>query len=107
MVTLWVYVHLVVKTLILFKENTMTLKPLLVKPLCAVYDKKTGLFDPPMITRHVGEVIREIQLLYKNKETKFGKNPEDFDLYQIGTFNEETGEITMQTPHVHLASGLT
>ena len=74
--------------------------------LIAVYDKKTGLFDKPFAVRHNGEAIREWDIVTKDGQTKFGKNPEDFDLYQIANYNDETGAITMCQPHVHLASGV-
>lgn len=72
----------------------------------SVYDKKTGLFDKPFVVRHNGEAIREWDIVTKDTQTKFGKNPEDFDLYQIGTYNDETGEMVSLKPHTHLASGV-
>lgn len=75
-------------------------------PVCAVYDKKTGLFDQIFTVRHIGEAVREWDIVRKNKDTKFGKNPEDFDLFQIGVYNDELGEVEPVKPHTHLASGV-
>lgn len=76
------------------------------KPIVAVKDIKIGLFDPPIMVRHNGEAIREWDILLTKKDTKFGQNPSDFELYQIAEFDEETGNITTLSPHTHLASGV-
>lgn len=74
-------------------------------PMCAVFDKKTGLYDNPFTVRHVGEAIREWDVVRKNPETKFGKNPEDFDLMEIGVYDASKGLITSTTPKT-LATGV-
>ena len=74
--------------------------------VCAIYDKKTGLFDQPMTVRHNGDMIRQWDIVRKDAQTKFGKNPEDFDLYQIATYDDATGNLTALQPHTHLASGV-
>lgn len=74
-------------------------------PVLAVKDIKIGLFDPPFVCRHAGEGIRDIEILYKNTQTKFGKNPTDFHLYQIATFDESTGEFHNINPIVQLTNG--
>lgn len=76
------------------------------QPICAVYDKKTGLFDNIFVTRHIGEATREWDIIRKNPETKFGKNPEDFDLYQLGTYNYTTGALVELKPHTCIAPGV-
>lgn len=70
----------------------------MLKPVCAVYDRKIQLFDPPFSVRHVGEAIREYEVVKKNPETKFGKNPEDFELYKIGEYDEHTAALTAIKP---------
>lgn len=72
--------------------------PLMLKPVCAVYDRKIQMFDSPFTVRHVGEAIREFELVQKNTETKFGKNPEDFELYKIGDYDERSAAITAIKP---------
>lgn len=74
--------------------------------MIAVFDKKTALFDNPFSVRHVGDAIRQWDVVRKDTENKFGKNPEDFDLFQIGEYDDETGTLTTLTPHLHLSSGV-
>lgn len=64
------------------------------KPIIAVRDIKIGLFDQPFVVRHVGEAIREWDIVSKNEQTKYGKNPTDFQLFKIADFDESTGEFT-------------
>ena len=80
------------------KENNMK------QPLIAVYDKKTSLYENPFVVRHNGEAIREWDHVRKDPNTKFGKNPEDFDLFQIGTYDSELGRIENNNPPTHLGT---
>lgn len=74
--------------------------------VCAVYDKKTALYDTIFTVRHPGEAIRQWDIVRKNPETKFGKNPEDFDLHQLAWFDDTNGAIEEVKPYTHLAGGL-
>lgn len=76
------------------------------KEICSVYDKKTGLYDQPLCVRHVGEAIREWSIVKEDKQTKFGRNPEDFDLYHIASYNEQTAQFENHVPPRHLDSGV-
>lgn len=74
-------------------------------PQCAIFDKKTGLYDQPFTVRHINEAIRQWDIVKKDTKTKFGTHPEDYDMYQLATFDDETGEFQSIKP-LHLASGL-
>lgn len=76
------------------------------EPMCAVYDMKTGLFSKPFTVRHVAEAVREFDIVRKDTNTKIGKNPEDFQLFQIADFDLTTGEAITLKPHLHIASGV-
>lgn len=76
------------------------------KPVCAVYDKKIGLFDQPFTVRRQGEAIREWEHIIKDEKNRYGKNPEDYDLFHIANYDETTGEIISVKPHIHLAGGV-
>lgn len=74
--------------------------------IVTVRDKKTGLYGKPSFVEHTAEVVREWDVIRKDPNTKIGKHPEDFDLFQVATFNDETGEVTQLNPHIHLATGV-
>lgn len=70
--------------------------------ICAVYDKKTGLYDQLFTVRHHAEAEREWGVVKQDPKTKFGKNPEDFSLLQIGNYDDTTGEVIPVKPHKQL-----
>lgn len=74
--------------------------------VCAVHDKKTGTYDAVFTTRHNGDAIRSWDVIRKDDKTKYGKHPADFDLYQIATFDDQSGQIEPLQPATHLASGV-
>lgn len=74
--------------------------------VCAIYDKKTACFDNIFNVRHPGEAIRQWDIIRKSPENKFGKNPEDFDLFQIAWYEDTSGSIEEIKPHTQLASGV-
>lgn len=78
----------------------------MLNPVSAIYDKKTGVFSPPFTVRHVGDAIRDWDIIRKDNNTKYGKNPEDFDLFHIGNYDDTLGQLTTLSPHTHLASGV-
>lgn len=75
------------------------------QPICAVFDKKSGLFDQPFVVRHAAEATREWEVVKKMADTKYGKNPEDYELFQIGTWEYATGQFTNEQ-HTQLSSGV-
>lgn len=72
----------------------------------AVKDKKTGLFDPPFNVRHQNEALREWSIIIKDEKTKFGKNPEDFDLYHIANYDADTGDYENLATKKQIATGI-
>lgn len=72
----------------------------------SVYDKKTATFAEPFVVRHVGDAIRQWDIVRKNPENKYGKNPEDFDLYQLSEYCDQTGKFEDLSPATQLASGV-
>lgn len=76
------------------------------QPVCAVFDKKTGFYTQPFHVVHTGEAIREWSVVIKDDKTKFGKNPEDFDLYHIGSYDLRSGKYENLPHPTILASGI-
>jgi len=70
----------------------MTLK------IFVVYDSKVEAYLKPFYVQSKGEAIRAFSELANDKTTNFGKYPADFTLFEIGSFDSETGDI--QQTHV-------
>ncbi|AXH75340.1 MAG: nonstructural protein [Microviridae sp.] len=61
--------------------------------IVALKDRAADLYGKPFFVRTTAEAIRSLTDEANNTESSINKHPEDYDLYQIGTFNEETGEV--------------
>lgn len=68
-------------------------------------DIKAKFYESPVFIRSRGDAIREFQRLANDKNTRVGMYPEDFVLYEIGSWSDQTGEITSQVP-VSLGKGV-
>jgi len=75
-------------------------------PICAVFDKKSGLFDNPFVVRHTAEASREWNHVKTLPDTRYGKHPEDYELIHIGTFNATLGTFENLTKHEQISSGV-
>jgi len=62
--------------------------------LVAVYDKKACVFSQPDVAVQVGQAVRSFSDAVNNPQTAFNKHPEDFTLYQVGFFDDNSGHCT-------------
>lgn len=60
----------------------------------AVYDMKVGAYMPPFTMRSRGEAVRSFMDAVADKSGQFIKHPEDYALWSIGDFNDQSGEVT-------------
>lgn len=67
------------------------------KTMFSVKDNKSGLFFNPQVNVHRANVIRGLQQELKNPESVISQYPEDYTLYELGQFNDETGEVISKT----------
>lgn len=66
----------------------------------SVLDTKAGFYTPPMYMRSVGEALRGFENEARNPESQLYNHAADFTLFQLGEFNQETGEFTLlHAPH--------
>lgn len=60
----------------------------------SVYDHKAAAFLPPFTSKTTALAIRDFKAVANDPEHQFGKYPEDYGLFRLGTFDEDTGAIT-------------
>lgn len=69
----------------------------------AVRDRAANTYMRPFVVNHLGQAIRsfadEINRNAPDNLTMY-QHPEDFDLYHIGTYDEDTGKIAPCDPHM-------
>nr|QJB20573.1 MAG: nonstructural protein [Microvirus sp.] len=60
-----------------------------------ILDTKVNSYSPPFYARSIGEGIRTITSTLKNPEIQLSQYPDDFKLFHIGTFCDETAIIEL------------
>lgn len=68
--------------------------------LFSVYDSKAEMHSPPMADRSIQSAIRRFTSEVASPESQLHHYPEDFALYNIGTFDDETGEVHVNGRHL-------
>lgn len=59
--------------------------------IVAVRDAAVGTFHAPMFFRSRGEAIRSFTDAVNDPKASFGKHAADYDLFDLGDFDDETG----------------
>lgn len=74
--------------------------------LFCVFDSAAEAYGLPFCLKSTGEAIRDFATASKDPQTKIQKHPADFTLFEIGEYNELTGEITQLQAHKNLGKAL-
>jgi len=72
----------------------------------AAQDAKVKIFLPPFFTPHLGQAMRMWEDCVNDAQTMVARHPADFVLYELGTFDDDTGILTALSPIVRIASAL-
>lgn len=59
--------------------------------LYSILDEKAGTFCPPFVCVSNGVAVRQLMDLVQDEKTTISKYPEDFSLYFVGDFADDTG----------------
>jgi len=69
------------------------------KKIFSIRDSKTETFGQPFYQHTHAEAERNFSKLVKDDKSTINSFPEDFDLYYLGTYNDQTGLImSLDTP---------
>lgn len=63
------------------------------KLLVSLYDRATEAFAPVMTVNTRAEAIRSFRRECEDKQSPIARHPEDYELYQLASYNDQTGEI--------------
>lgn len=66
-----------------------------IKFIYSLRDKKAECFLQPVFERNTQTIIRSLREVFKDENHQLTKHTSDFDLYELGMFDEVTGEITL------------
>lgn len=64
----------------------------------AVRDAKAEMYLHPVPSQTVSTAIRQFRDAAQDEKSQFFLHPEDFALYWIGSFDQETGHLIPMTP---------
>lgn len=72
----------------------------------SVYDSKVEVYLQPFFMRTKGEAIRGFSDLVNDETTQFSKYKEDYTLYELGSFHDDTGLFDMLSKPVSIGVAL-
>jgi hypothetical protein len=73
--------------------------------LVSIYDKAVETYSKPITMRARGEAIRTLQDEIANQQqSPIAQHPEDYALFELGTFDDNTGEIEQHASPINLAN---
>lgn len=72
----------------------------------SIYDKKAVAYTNPFYYHQKGQAIRGFEDAVNDLQSPLNKHPEDFQLFQIGEWNDTTGVITPLQNPVHVEDAL-
>lgn len=59
-----------------------------------VYDKKTMFYEAPQYFHNVGHAMRTYGRMFMNERSMVSFSPEDYDIFTVGVFDDQSGKIT-------------
>jgi hypothetical protein len=68
--------------------------------ITALRDVKGGFFHPPVPERSIAVAVRSLSDAVRDPKNYLSKHPEDFQLYQIGSYFDDHGVIDTFTSPV-------
>lgn len=77
----------------------------MIKQIVAVKDRAMDAFLQPFFVPALGGAIRAFGDEINNPQSEMQKHPEDYDLYHLGEFNDNTGEIKQLERPLQIAIG--
>ena len=61
--------------------------------LCSIYDSAVEAYMRPFTAQSPGQATRLFEDELRRPESDMGRHPEDYSLFQIGTFDDSSGSV--------------
>lgn len=72
----------------------------------AIFDKKALFFTPPFVNRNKAEGLRTFDELVNDSQTRFNKYPSDFQIFELGEWDERTATIIVHPKPLFLEEAM-
>lgn len=76
----------------------------MIKSVCVVHDSVAAVFNHPFFSINDASAIRDFTHAVNDRNSSISKSPKDFTLYKLGTFDDVTGEFSLDVPPVVLTN---
>lgn len=76
----------------------------MIKFVCSVFDVKAAAFSNPFYSVNPAVAIRDFRTACSDPASGLSANPEDYNLYQVATFDDESGLFVPTVPPLFLVS---
>lgn len=78
----------------------------MIQKMFTIYDSKALAFLPPFFLNEKGQAARTFADCCNSTDHQFGAHPEDYTLFYIGTFDNESGVVDTLLAHESMGLGL-
>ena len=68
--------------------------------LFAMYDKKASFYLQPFPDTSTIAALRGFEVAVNNSDSIFSRFPDDFELHELASFDQNTGEVIPQKPQL-------
>lgn len=72
--------------------------------VCSVFDTKAGVFAQPFFSVNLATALRSFRVLVTDGRSMPAQSPEDFQLYQLGQFDDDGGLLEALPQPLFLAN---
>lgn len=73
----------------------------------SVYDNKALVYGVPFFAPTDGSAIRSFRSAANDKDTTIGNHPNDFSLFHVGGFDDQSGGVSTLLPLRHVVDAST
>lgn len=70
----------------------------MIRNIYSMYDSAIKAYMQPIFAESTGGLLRQLTDILKDREHAFSKHPEDYTLFQLGTYDENTATFTTNPP---------
>lgn len=77
------------------------------KVVCSVFDTKAAVYSNPFYSVNTAVAARDFAHGCNDPNSALHRNPDDYILYQVASFDDETGLFTPCVPPVFVAAANT
>jgi len=68
----------------------------------SVLDKKAQIYNSPVCLHNIGVACRAFGELANNPDHAYGKHPGDYEIWELGTYDDSNGKIVPHQEKLHV-----